>query len=94
MRSQPLGICKALLIIKVQLSTSYNLLKLSGYPSRRELLDLSKKLWCSVGERFFRNAAKEMEKKPQAENDSRVRERQKKRRKKARRTLHAEMKWH
>ena len=109
MRSQPLGVCKTLLIIKLQLITSYNLLKLSGYPSRRELLDLSKKLWCSVGERFFRNAAKEMEKKshlvenhctrswqdpPQAENDSRVRERQKKRRKKARRTLHAEMKWH
>ena len=62
MRSQPLGVCKTLLIIKLQLITSYNLLKLSGYPSRRELLDLSKKLWCSVGERFFRNAAKEMEK--------------------------------
>ena len=44
----------------MQLSTSYNLLKLSGYPSGLELLDLSKKLWCSVGERFFRNAAKEM----------------------------------
>lgn len=44
----------------MQLSTSYNLLKLSGYPSGRELLDVPKKLWCSVGERFFRNAAKEM----------------------------------
>ena len=55
--------CKTLLIIKVQLSTSYNLLKLSGYPSGRGVLDLSKKLWCSVGERFFRNAAKEMGKK-------------------------------
>ena len=29
----------------------------------RETFDLSKKLWCSVGERFFRNAAKEMGKK-------------------------------
>ena len=53
MRSQPLGICKTLLMIKVQLSTSYNLLKLSGYPSRRELLDLSKKLWRSVHWRAF-----------------------------------------
>ena len=29
----------------------------------REILDLSKKLWCGIGERFFRNAAKEMGKK-------------------------------
>ena len=63
MRWQPLSVCKTLLIIKVQLSISYNSLKLSGYPEGRDLLDLSKKLWCSVGERFFRNAAKEMEKK-------------------------------
>ena len=52
MRSQPLGVCKTLLIIKLQLSTSYNLLKLSGYLLGRD----------SVGERFFRNAAKEWEK--------------------------------
>ena len=63
MHWQPLSVCKTLLVIKVQLSTSYNLLKLSGYSSGRELLDLSKKLWCSIGERFFRNAAKEKGKK-------------------------------
>ena len=63
MHWQPLSVCKTLLSIKVQLSTSYNLLKLSGYSSGRELLDLSKTLWCSVRERFFRNAAKEMGKK-------------------------------
>ena len=50
MHWQPLSVCKTLLIIKVQLSTSYNLLKLSGYLLGRD----------SVGERFFRNAAKEM----------------------------------
>ena len=48
MHWQPLSVCKTLLIIKVQLS--YNLLKLSGYLLGRD----------SVGERFFRNAAKEM----------------------------------
>ena len=48
MHWQPLSVCKTLLIIKVQLSTSYNLLKLSGYLLGRD----------SVGERFFRNAAK------------------------------------
>ena len=29
----------------------------------REILDLSKKVCCEIGERFFRNAAKEMGKK-------------------------------
>ena len=54
MHWQPLSVCKTLLIINVQLSTSYNLLKLSGYLLGRD----------SVGERFFRNAAKEMGKNP------------------------------
>ena len=46
--------------MEVQLRTFYNCT--TGHPSERELLGQPKKQWSRVGERFFRNAAKEMEK--------------------------------
>ena len=49
--------------MEVQLLTFYNIYCTTGYPLGHELLDQpKKKQWSRVGERFFRNAAKEMEK--------------------------------
>ena len=49
--------------MEVQLLTFYNIYCTTGYPSGHELLGpAEKKQWSRVGERFFRNAAKEMEK--------------------------------
>ena len=46
--------------MEVQLLTFYNIYCTTGYPSGHELLGpAEKKQWSRVGERFFRNAAKE-----------------------------------
>ena len=48
--------------MEVQLLTFYDIYCTTGYPLGHELLDQPKKKNSRVGERFFRNVAKEMEK--------------------------------